>query len=136
MVFEPRFDRFAALALLIAIPAVAGAARDSGPDSRHSQTPPTFAADVQPIFEASCVQCHGGVDEDGEEQLEGLLNLTTYEGLMMGSEFGSVVEPGDSEESVLVDMVKSGDMPEEGDPLTAEQIDVISGWIDAGAENN
>ena len=130
-------DRFAALALLVAVPAAVGAALEAPPaNTVPAQTPPTFAADVMPIFEGSCIECHGGVNEGGEEMLEAYLSLTTYEGLMMGSEFGTVVEAGESGESVLIDMIVSGDMPEEGDPLTPEQIDVIKAWIDAGAENN
>ena len=95
----------------------------------------SYASDIDPIFQASCVQCHGG-EYDGEPRLEASLNLTTYEGVMAGSEFGSVVEPGDPDGSILLEMVAVGDMPEEGDPLTPEQIEAIRTWIAEGAQNN
>ncbi len=95
----------------------------------------SYATDIDPIFQASCVRCHGGED-DGQPRLEASLNLTTYEGVMAGSEFGSVVEPGDPDASILLEMVAVGDMPEEGDPLTPEQIEAIRTWIAEGAQNN
>ena len=38
--------------------------------------------------------------------------------------------------SLLVDMIASGDMPEDGDPMPAEELEVIKAWIAEGAENN
>lgn len=107
---------------------------------RFSQEAPTsdstsFAEDVLPIFKASCVQCHGG-EVDGEVVKEVSLDLTTYEGVMAGSEFGEVVEGGNPDESMLFVIVEAGDMPQEGDPLPAEQIETIRRWIAEGAPNN
>jgi hypothetical protein len=62
--------------------------------------------------------------------------LNTYENLMAGSENGPVVVPGDSAGSLLVDMISSGEMPKRGDKLTADEIQTISDWINAGAPNN
>ena len=103
----------------------------------HAQdTTVSFARDITPILERSCYQCHGGEDEDGLQTVELELNMTTYEGLMAGSVDGTVVEPGKPDESYIIDMVVNGDMPEEGDPLTPEEIDIIRRWIAAGALNN
>ena len=96
----------------------------------------SFADDVAPILDASCIKCHGGEPDGGEVVLEAGLNLTSYESVMVGSEFGSVVEPGNPDDSMLLVLVEDGDMPEEGDPLTPEQIEVIRTWIAEGAENN
>jgi mono/diheme cytochrome c family protein len=100
----------------------------------------SFANDVRPIFEAKCVSCHGAADEDGRPRKEAYLDLTTYDGLMAGSEFGSVVEAGNADDSVLMDMIVAGDMPSQDDgpvdPLSEEEIDLIRRWIDEGAENN
>lgn len=96
----------------------------------------SYASDIQPFFDNRCVSCHGGVDDDGQKRLEAALNLTSYETLMAGSEFGSVVEPGDAEGSILLEMLLDGSMPEEGDPATPEEIEMITNWITEGAENN
>ncbi len=103
----------------------------------HAQdTTVSFARDIVPILERSCHQCHGGEDEDGLQTVELGLNMTTYEGLMAGSQDGTVIEPGKPDESYIIDMVKFGDMPEEGDPLSPEEIELIRKWIAAGALNN
>lgn len=96
----------------------------------------SFSADIMPIFEATCLECHGAPGDDGEPVLEAQLDLRTYEAILLGSEFGAVVEPGNPEESYLLESVEMGDMPEDGDPLTPEQIDLIRQWIIAGAPNN
>jgi len=107
-----------------------------------SSTPTTSVAleswgtDVVPIFRNSCISCHGGVGEDGEITTEASLDLTTYEGTMAGSEYGTVVEPGNADESLLLEMIVSGEMPEEGDPLAEGDIEKIRAWIAAGAQNN
>ncbi len=112
----------------------------SGPASttvavRAQDTTVSFARDIVPILERSCYRCHGGEDE-GLLTVELGLNMTTYEGLLAGSDDGTVVEPGKPDESYIIDMVVFGDMPEEGDPLTPEEIDIIRRWIAAGALNN
>lgn len=118
------------------------AVRTPGLDARHAPTlaaaPDTvsFARDILPILEKSCVECHGEVDEDGFPYMEAGLDLRTWAEVMEGSEFGSVVEPGNPGESYLFTMVENGDMPDQGDPLLAEQIELIRRWIEAGAPDN
>ncbi|HIA74566.1 MAG TPA: hypothetical protein EYO20_07180 [Gemmatimonadetes bacterium] len=96
----------------------------------------SFSEDVTPILEAKCVICHGGADENGAITKEMQLDLTSYDALMIGSEYGPIVEPGNVEDSVLWMMIEVGDMPQEGDPLTAEELEVIQAWIAEGAQNN
>ena len=96
----------------------------------------SFADDVLPIFRARCAECHGAVDENGEVRTEVSLNLLEYERVIMGSEFGTVIEPGDPDGSFLLDMIVAGDMPEQGDPVPEEEIAVIRSWIAVGAPNN
>lgn len=134
----------AALALVVAPsgPDTAGSvlAASYGPhaDGVHAAVTddPSFANDIMPIFEESCVSCHGEIDESGFPYTEAGLSLMTYDDLMKGSEFGSVIEPGNPDDSYLLEMVANGDMPDEGDPLSVEQIELIRAWIVAGAENN
>lgn len=91
----------------------------------------SFANDVLPIFETSCIKCHGGAD--GEK---GELNLTTYEKVMQGGEEGSDIMPGDAANSLLHQMINTGKMPKRASKLSQEQIDLIGQWINEGALNN
>jgi mono/diheme cytochrome c family protein len=95
-----------------------------------------FANDILPIFRASCFDCHGGTQDDGTRTMEAGLDLTSYESVMTGSEFGAVVTAGDPDDSYLIEMVEAGDMPQEGDPLTPAQVQLIRQWIAEGALNN
>jgi mono/diheme cytochrome c family protein len=83
-----------------------------------------------PIFSGSCNDCHGG------KQTKAGLDMTTYGSLMTGSFDGTVIVAGNSADSLLVQLATEGKMPKRGPKLTAEQIQTISEWIDAGALNN
>jgi hypothetical protein len=103
-----------------------------------TRTGVTFAADINPIFEKSCVGCHG------PEKQKGKLRLDTLAAALKGGEDGKVVEPGHSADSVLVHNIahlgdpddfmpppkNKGNIP----PLTPEQIGLIRAWIDQGAK--
>ena len=102
----------------------------------HTEADVSFTEDVAPILEGKCVICHGGPDENGAITKEMELDLTSYDALMVGSEFGPIVEPGNAEDSVLWMMIEVGDMPQEGEPLTTEELEVIKTWIAEGAQNN
>lgn len=101
-----------------------------GTEVVDAHEPVSFSADVMPLLEKHCWECHS------EENTELGLRLDSYEGLMAGSDYGTVIEPGDPDGSLLVDMVESGDMPDEGDPVPPEELEVIKMWIAEGAENN
>ncbi|CAG1004331.1 hypothetical protein ANAEL_03225 [Anaerolineales bacterium] len=90
----------------------------------------SFASDVMPIFQNSCIGCHGG------DQTRAGLDLKTYDSLMAGSVNGAVVVAGNSGESWLVKLTAEGKMPKRGDKLTPEQIQILTDWITAGALNN
>ena len=96
----------------------------------------SFAEDILPIFRQRCAECHGAEDENGEVRTEVSLNLLNYERVMMGSEFGTVIEAGDPANSFLLDMITDGTMPETGDPVPEDEIALIRAWIEAGAPNN
>lgn len=96
----------------------------------------SFADDILPIFRQRCAECHGAEDENGEVRTEVSLNLLNYERVMMGSEFGTVIEAGDPANSFLLDMIADGTMPETGDPVPEDEIALIRAWIEAGAPNN
>jgi len=96
----------------------------------RAHEPVSFASDVMPILERHCWECHSA------DNVELGLRLDSYEGMMLGSDYGTVIEPGDPDGSLLVDMIESGDMPEEGDPVSPEDLEIIKTWIAEGAENN
>ena len=92
--------------------------------------PVSYSQQVSPLFQSVCGDCHGG------DEPELGLDLTSYEAAMEGSEYGTVIEAGDADGSLLIDFVLSGEMPIDADPLSEEEIEMIRSWIDAGAENN
>lgn len=90
----------------------------------------SFTKDVVPILGNYCTECHG------VEQVKEGLNLTSYDQLMAGSFNGVVIVPGNANESLLADMISKGKMPKRGAKPTADEIQVIINWINAGALNN
>ena len=96
----------------------------------------SFQKDVLPIFEVYCFQCHGGEQPEGGQRIEEGLSLLTYDDVMAGSWNGSAIEPGDADDSYLVDQVATGRMPKEGDPVPDELVQIIIAWVEAGAPDN
>jgi len=92
--------------------------------------PVSYSGQVAPMFAEYCADCHG------TDTKEAGLDLTTYEAVMKGSDYGPVLEAGDGAGSLLVEMIAAGEMPQEADPMSEEEVALITAWIDAGAENN
>ncbi|WP_152050041.1 PSD1 and planctomycete cytochrome C domain-containing protein [Tautonia marina] len=84
---------------------------------------------VAPILESRCLHCHSG------DRPKGSLSLETRDGLRVGGFSGPAIDSEDPEFSLLLDVVSGGEpqMPPEGDPLNAEQVEAIRQWLDAGA---
>jgi mono/diheme cytochrome c family protein len=81
----------------IALPAVAADPLDlSKLPPASKKTGVTYATDIKPLFEASCVRCHG------ENRPKANLSLNSLEGVLKGGKDGKVVVPGSSEKSKLV----------------------------------
>jgi hypothetical protein len=103
-----------------------------------SKTGVTYATDIKPMFDKSCVRCHG------DQKPKAHLRLDSLDGVLKGSEDGKVILPGDSAGSVLVhNIAHLGDpddyMPPPRNkagipPLTPEQIGLIRAWIDQGGK--
>ena len=98
----------------------------------------SFSEDVFPIFKGRCVDCHqpGG---DGYEKSG--LDLTTYEGLMKGTKYGTMVDPGTPETSNLIRLLDwraapALRMPHGKKRLSTCDRDAIRHWIRQGAKNN
>src|SRR5579872_5981625 len=62
-----------------------------------------FTREIKPIFEASCIKCHGrGRDKGG-------LRLDTRATLLKGGDSGPAAVPGKSAESYLIELVHGFD---------------------------
>jgi len=85
-----------------------------------------FTDEILPIFLTNCTGCHGGT---------GGLRLDSYKNVMSGGSNGEVIISGNSSESLLWQKVNSGEMPPSED-LSQNEIDLISQWINEGAQNN
>ena len=94
----------------------------------------SFDKDIKPIFDKSCIKCHG------VEKQKGKLRLDTLEATLKGGENGESVVKGNSAKSTLVHTIARLDpdaaMPPDGkgDPLSKEQIGIVRAWIDQGAK--
>ena len=90
-----------------------------------------FTRDIQPIFTAHCVSCHGA------KKAAGQLRLDHKAAAMKGGISGVVIVPGNSNGSILLTRVTGSDgqakMPLGGDPLKPEQIELLRQWIAQGA---
>jgi mono/diheme cytochrome c family protein len=117
--------------------ALAAKAADLPPAS--AKTGVTYATDIKPIFDASCVKCHSG------DKPKAHLKLDTLENALKGSKDGKVVVAGDSAKSPLVrstaQVTNDKDLwmpPPQNKanigPLTAGQIGLLRAWIDQGAK--
>jgi hypothetical protein len=83
---------------------------------------PTYENYIGALFDAQCSACHG------QDPSAGLV-LTTYQGMMDGSENGPVIRPGDSANSLLVQVQSERHFKN----FTEEELNFVIQWIDAGA---
>jgi len=100
------------------------------PEVFGQQGMPAFS-DVDRIFEARCIKCHGGT-----RPAQGL-HLDSYSGVMTGSKDMQVIVKGEPGKSELVKRIKGISkprMPKDGPPwLPEREITLIEKWIAAGA---
>ncbi|MBA4107085.1 MAG: hypothetical protein C0485_15170 [Pirellula sp.] len=87
-----------------------------------------FETDVRPILRTYCLDCHGA-----QEQVEGGLDLRLRRLIVQGGDSGSAIVPGDSDSSLILELVRSGEMPPSEKKVPPDQIEVLSAWIAAGA---
>ena len=106
----------------------------------------SFQAQVLPIFNQSCVDCHSTA---GEATVQTGLRLDSYTNLMQGTLDGPVIVAGSPASSTLylainhqVDPIiqmpphHQGNLADTTPPLTTEQIYLVRDWIEQGARNN
>jgi hypothetical protein len=117
-----------------------GAVYDHGEEIDVEQLPVAarrevdFDRDVWPLFEVSCLRCHGA------ELARSRFRLDDREAALRGGVIGVAIVPGASADSPLIHyvsgLVEGLEMPPQGqgEPLTTEQIGLLRAWIDQGAE--
>ncbi len=102
-----------------------------GAEELEVSSSPSFSADIQPIFNRSCVACHGSL---------GGWDGSTYEAAIESGINAPVVLPGDGEGSILGQKVLGtqtyGTIMPPGGRFSPEEIQLIINWIDAGALDN
>lgn len=105
----------------------------------QSEQPVSFAADVKPVLDEFCLECHqpGGAGHEATG-----FSMASHADLLKGTDNGAMVVPGDSMGSNLVVLMEgradpSIKMPHGNSQKVAQfQIDKIKQWIDEGAQNN
>ena len=99
----------------------------------------TYDKDIKPIFEKSCIKCHGGEKPKGKYTMESL------QGVLKGGGDAAdkVIVKGDSAKSILVhyvsDLVEEYEMPpvdkrDKYPKLTKDEVALVRAWIDQGAK--
>ena len=92
-----------------------------------------FARDIKPIFDASCIRCHGPIKPKSGFRLD------NRAAALKGGENGPDILPGNSAQSPLIhftaQLVEDMEMPPggKGEPLTPAQVGLLRAWIDQGA---
>lgn len=96
-------------------------------------TPEFYTQKVQPVLQANCYRCHGGMSRRGGLQLD------SAAGMAKGGRDGVVIVPGQPEQSLLIKLIRhegpANDpmpMPPRG-KLSDADIALITEWVRAGA---
>ncbi len=95
-----------------------------------SAAPLSFEKDVRPVLKAHCTHCHGEDEKpDGgvDLRLRRFMDLTLDSG-------DRLLVPGKPEQSALVHIIRSGEMPKKGSPMPEAELAIIERWIREGAK--
>ena len=109
--------------------AVARAPAALAADATADQAPAlTYEEHIRPILKAHCFHCHGA-----EGPPKAGLDLRLRRSIERGGESGSALKPGSREESLVYLRPHAGEMPPTDAKPSAEEVETIGLWIDAGA---
>jgi hypothetical protein len=89
----------------------------------------TFERDIRPILRAHCLDCHGAVDEK-----DGNLDLRLVRLMVTGGDSGTAITPSNPDASLLIQRVRSGEMPPGEAKVTPAELAVLERWIAEGAK--
>lgn len=92
-----------------------------------------FSTQIKPILNKNCITCHGGVKKNGG------FSLLFEEEAFANTESGEpAIIRGDAASSEFISRLHEDDlelrMPYEKSKLTEEEIDLLTRWVDQGAE--
>lgn len=99
----------------------------------------SYKKEVVPIIHDYCLNCH---EPGGKGYEKSGLDMRSYQSLMKGTQFGSVIKPGDSFTSIFIQVIEgrvhaSIKMPYGmSGGLAKENISVLKKWVDQGAKDN
>jgi hypothetical protein len=92
-----------------------------------------FSSQVKPILNKRCISCHGGVKQNA-----GFSVLFPEEALDTTESGKYAIVPGDPKHSEMVRRINETDpeqrMPYKEEPLTKEEIRILTTWIEQGAK--
>jgi len=120
-----------AVLALLSFPALGSPAQGQGEVS--------YKNDVLPIIHDYCLNCH---EPGGKGYEKSGLDMRTYPSLMKGTKFGSVIKPGDSFTSILIQVIEgrvhaSIKMPfGMSGGLAKDKIEILKKWVNQGAQEN
>ncbi|MFM7556122.1 MAG: c-type cytochrome domain-containing protein, partial [Verrucomicrobiota bacterium] len=91
---------------------------------------PVFERDIRPILKAHCFHCHGE-----EEKPKGGIDLRLRRLMLRNADpkADPAIVPGRPAQSRLLEVVRSGEMPKGGKPLSPQQVAILERWIAQGA---
>lgn len=131
----------------VTLPGPDGPAADVGDSARPTAAPPRerhpegtvvdkpgYVAHIKPIFERSCLKCHG------PEKRKGGLRLDQKRYAMKGGESGpTAIVPGNAAASIVFMSCSAAPddddvMPPRGKLLALSEVETIKRWLDQGAD--
>lgn len=101
-------------------------------DNHAKEEPVSYYKQIVPILKRSCQGCHHPGDPNGD------LIVTSYAELKRGGMAGEAIIPKKPDESLIVELI-TGDppaMPQNQEPLSADEVALIRKWILEGAKDD
>src|SRR3954471_17945475 len=129
--------RYAAVVLVLPALALAQEKKDAKLDpipevKLDRKDPVAYEKDVEPILANKCFVCHSG------KELNGKLDMSTYEKLMKGGKHGPPIVAGKAAESLLYKLCSRQQKPimppKDEVPMTPPELALVKLWIDQGAK--
>lgn len=92
-----------------------------------------FVRHIRPIFQRHCYACHAADKQKSGLRLD--VKAAAFHG---GELYGASIVPGDAGKSPLIQFIQPEDaelqMPPEGERLSAAEIELLTRWVNSGAE--
>jgi hypothetical protein len=102
--------------------------------SVRAEEPVDYLKQIKPLLATRCYACHGALKQESGLRLDTVAAITT------GGDGGAILSSGNSRDSAILERVTHDDadlrMPPEGEgaPFTADEVALLSRWIDQGAK--